>query len=137
MTYRLAFIIVAMAMTVLACGGDSAPPVSTGNGDHNVGSGVGPGISITEAAASDLEGPLLVNGWLWQESDGDVRLCTTLTDSVPPECGEPSLIVAGLDLNAADGLLRDQGVLWSQEQVQLLGEVSGGVLTVAPLSLAD
>ncbi|HLF09256.1 MAG TPA: hypothetical protein VI789_07915 [Dehalococcoidia bacterium] len=94
---------------------------------------MGPGISIAEALASRLEGPLLVNGWLW--ADGrEVRLCVALTDAAPPQCTQPSLTVRGFDLSAIGDLRTDRGVTWSQKTIQLLGDVSGGVLAIAALS---
>lgn len=122
-----------IAVIWAACAGDSAGELGR-VGPGSAGAGVGPGISIEQARASDLTGPLLVNGWLWREGDNNVRLCARLTDSVPPKCGEPFLIVEGLDVQAVDGLRQEQDVTWSQEEVQVLGEVERGVLTIAPLS---
>ena len=51
-------------------------------------------ISIVEAFASNLEGPLLVNGHLHVQND-QVRLCELLAESFPPQCGGMSLVVKG------------------------------------------
>jgi hypothetical protein len=99
-----------------------------------VGTGVGPGISVAEALASRLEGPLLVRGWLWRADAGDLRLCAELTDSIPPQCTKPQLIVKGLDLSKVEGLRREGGVTWSPQPVLVLGDVTGGVLKVSDLS---
>ncbi len=98
-------------------------------GDSGVVSGVGPGISIGEALASDLQGPLLINGHLHAQ-DGQVRLCELLAESFPAQCGGRALMVEGLDLTTMDGLTTEGSVTWSDQPVQLLGTVEGEVLTV-------
>jgi hypothetical protein len=99
-----------------------------------VGSGFGPGISVAEALAFRLGGPLLVSGWLRRAEGGDLQLCSGLTDSLPPECAKPWLSVKGLDLSKVDGLRTESGVTWSPQPVQVLGDVTGGVLEVSGLS---
>jgi hypothetical protein len=98
-------------------------------------SGVGPGISVAEALASDLDGPLLVNGFLvirGGESDDPevVRLCEALAEAYPPQCGGASLIVEGLGLKSIDGIVSEGPISWTEQYVQVLGTVSGEVLTV-------
>ena len=93
-------------------------------------SGVGPGISIGEALTSNLTGPLLINGLLHVQND-QARLCETLAESFPPQCGGRFLEVEGLDLMTMDGLRSEGSVTWSDQPVQVLGTVEGGVLTVA------
>jgi len=127
---RLACAALAMAVALIAaaCAGANAPatgPVGPAGG------GMGPGISVAEALASDLEGPLLVNGWLWHPDRGDIRLCTKLTDSLPPQCVEPSLVVVGADLSQMKGLNTAQGVTWSPQPIQLLGDMTEGTLVVS------
>ena len=102
-------------------GGGVAEPTSSASG---------PGISVGEALASDLDQPLLVNGFLVASGDG-VRLCEALAESYPPQCGGESLTVEGLDLASRDDLSEEGGVSWTDQPVQLLGDVEGGVLTVA------
>ncbi len=92
------------------------------------------GISVGEALASRLEGPLLVRGWLWRADGGDLCLCAELTDSIPPQCTKPWLTVKGLDLNKVEGLRIEGGVTWSPQPVQVLGAVGGGILEVSGLS---
>ena len=116
---------VATLMVVgLACGGDEIDP---GNGGPA--SGVGPGISIAQAMTTNLAGPLLINGLLHAQ-DGQVRLCETLAESFPPQCGGTALIVEGLDLTTMDGLTSEGSVTWSSQPVQILGTAEGKVLTV-------
>lgn len=82
----------------------------------------GGGLSVSEAIASDLEGPLLVRGYLIAR-DGELRLCEAILESQPPQCGEPSLRVEGTQLRA------------SEEQASLLGEVANGVITVGETAI--
>ncbi len=92
--------------------------------------GVGPGISVAEALASELPGPYLVNGFVVAQGD-EVRLCAALAESLPPLCAQDSLKVEGLDLSGVAGLKTQQGISWTDSQVQILGDVDGDVLTVS------
>ena len=86
-------------------------------------SAIGPGLSVAEALESDLEGPLLVRGVL-VERDGELRLCSAILESYPPQCGEPSLAIEG----DADGEVGDE--------VKLLGEVEDGTLRLSGTATA-
>ncbi len=139
-TFALVVILVATA-----CGATetTSPPTAarettttTGAEAPNAGvsSAVGPGISVGDALESNLAGPLLVNGFLITDSDGTVHLAELLAESLPPQPGGATLIVQGLDLVDFPGLTSAQGITWSDQPVQLLGEVGDGVLTVSTLS---
>lgn len=78
----------------------------------------GGGLSVREARDSDLDGPLMVRGYLI-ERDGELRLCEAILESSPPQCGEPSLRVEGPAPAA------------SEERVSLLGEVEDGTITIS------
>ena len=121
--YLLAVMTIA-SVVAAACGNDED---DLGSGPV---SGVGPGISIDEALTSNLTGPLLVNGQLHVEN-GRARLCEVLAESFPPQCAGKFLMVQGLDLTTIDGLTSEGSVTWSDQTVQVLGTVSGEVLTVA------
>lgn len=114
----LALLGLVFALLVAACGGGSEQkPVSVSGMPIQ-----GGGLSVSEALASDLDGPLMVKGYL-VERDGALRLCTAVLESQPPQCGEPSLAIAG-DVSSvgpddASGL------------VSLLGDVEGGTITVS------
>ena len=132
MKLRLAALVIgviAVALIAAACGDDG-----TGS-DAGPISGVGPGISVEEALDSDLDEPLLVNGFLHVQN-GVTRLCAVLAESFPPQCGRPFLVVAGLDLTKIEGLISEGAVTWS-ESIQVLGTVEGDVLTVVPTSKAS
>ena len=96
--------------------------------------GVGPGLSVSDALASDLTGPLLVNGFIVIR-DGETRLCELLLESFPAQCGDASMVVEGFDPSTADGLTEASGVIWSAGPMQLLGAIDGDHLVVEARSL--
>lgn len=137
-------LLVAGALGLGACSNDEPdaadePRASATNGTGtSVSNAVGPGISVADALASELDGPLLVNGFIIVDDSAQVRLCAGLLESSPPQCGAPSLLVEDIDLDSigplnsappVDGGIRT--VSWTEQPVQLLGTVEGDVLTVA------
>ena len=138
----LGTLLVVIALAIAACDGtDSADEpttvadtTTTTTAGDPVSSGVGPGISVAEALESTAEGPFLVNGFIVTEEDGTVLLAELLAESLPPLAGGATLIVEGLDLDTFPGLKTAQGITWSDQPVQLLGDVADGVLTVSELS---
>lgn len=115
---------------VVACGGTGEPADDDAGSPKVSGIAAGPGISIEEALASKLTETLLVKGNLLAEG-GDVRLCSALAESFPPQCGGASLQVDGVELEEVDGLVTEGGVSWTDRPIQLLGVVEDGVLTVS------
>ena len=130
---------VAMTLALLAfgaacggqVGGDASPGTVNGSSPSSAVPIPGGGLSIAEALASTLQGPLQVKGFVVSSGDGEVRLCSTLLESMPPQCGEPSLQVSGVDLSTFDGLSTAQDTTWSDAPVSLLGQVENGVITVS------
>ena len=143
------------ALALGACSDDEPAPSGDANAeptaasDGVVGGAIaqGPGISVTDALASNLDGPLLVNGFIVVDDDAQVRLCEGLLESSPPQCGSPSLLVENFDLDSigptasaiADYPGGPRTVTWTEQTVQVLGTVNGGVLTVAttPAAASD
>lgn len=84
----------------------------------------GPGISVTDALGWMGEGEaVLVNGALFVDAEGDIRLCEALAESFPPQCGGARLLVEGIgDLDAFPELQEEGDVRWV-ESVQLFGTV--------------
>ncbi len=123
MLFLLAVVTIA-SLVAAACGDDDGDLVS------DPVSGVCPGISISEALATDITGPLLINGLLHVQN-GQARLCETLAESFPPQCAGRFLVVKGLDLATIDGLTSEGSVTWSDQAVQVLGTLDGEVLTVS------
>jgi hypothetical protein len=127
------FATLALAAVVAGCGGNDAPaggPAAGSTVPQSSGLGAGPGISIEEAIASDSDEMLLVNGNLLAEA-GEVRLCSALAESFPPQCGGASLRVRGLKLKEVDGLITQADVSWTDRPIPLLGVVEDGTLTVS------
>ena len=116
---------VALLLVAAACGdGDSEsrpqpqPPSALGAPTRDG------GLSVAEAKASALTGPLMVRGYVIETNDR-YRLCDALLESEPPQCGEPSLRIEGIA--AAD--LR--ALFERREQVSLLGDLRGDTIVVA------
>jgi len=129
----IAALTLGLLLVAAACGGTDATPDRTTAGDADepaVVLAMGPGISVTEALQSALPGPLLVNGFIVTTSDNTVYLAELLAESLPPQRGGATLIVEGLDLDQLAGLSTAQGITWSDQPVQILGDVANGVLTV-------
>jgi hypothetical protein len=112
------------ALIILAgCGGsdESASSDSTADSSAPASQGApipGGGLSIQEAIASNLDGPLMIKGYII-ERDGAARLCSAILESSPPQCGEPSLRIDG------------PAPAPSEEQASLLGEVDGETIVVS------
>lgn len=123
---RFLLLSVLAALALPACGGGepadvpSPPPAA---------SATGPALSVQEALASELDGPLLVRGYIVAD-EGGIRLCDALAESYPPQCGVASLRVEGVELDEFQRLTTASGVTWSDREVKLLGIVEDGVLTV-------
>jgi len=139
-TIRLLLTAIAAATLLLAVACDSsddeptAEPTASISGGGGASTAMGPGISIADALASTLDGPLLVNGFLVATAE-EVRFCDLLAESYPPQCGGDYLLVEGLDLGTIEGVQEASGVSWTDQPIQLLGTVEDGVLTIDGLSM--
>ena len=136
----LAVAALALALVTTGCGSDedsaspSPPPAAAPPASAGV-PAPGGGLTVEEAIASTLDGPLLVRGYY--VSDGSVvRLCSALAESHPPQCGGASLRLEPKLMLDADELETAEGVTWSEREVSLLGTVRDGVLTVSDTSVA-
>ena len=92
---------------------------------------------LTPAEAMDRAGPATVQGFLWSEIRDEEQitfLCETVLESFPPQCGEPSISVTGLDLVEVGGMQFDENVFWA-EGVRLRGELAKGMLTSSSVEL--
>lgn len=110
-----------LALAAAGCGGGSSSDPGSPSSAAPIPGG---GLTVEEALASTLEGPLAVAGYLL-EVEGELRLCSAVLESYPPQCGQPSLLVRGQ-------VDRDR----IGERVSLLGEVEDGVLTVSETTQA-
>lgn len=85
-------------------------------------------MRIDEALQNRPDGVVRVQGFLLQHG-GDLQLCAELLESFPPQCGDPSLIVRGLDIETIPDLERGEGAAWTSRQVEVAGTLEGDVLT--------
>jgi len=129
-----------LALVAAGCGGGepspaaAEPPAAT-SGTPSSGAPIpGGGLTVDEALASTLDGPLMVAGFLVATGD-EARLCSALAESFPPQCGGSSLLVEGLDLATVEGLQTEGDVSWTDERISVLGDVADGVLTVSATSI--
>jgi hypothetical protein len=104
-----------LALSVTGCGGDEGP--------------------LTPEQARDASGEVTVEGSLIAIDGEPVRMCSAILESYPPQCGEPSLEVQGLDLDSLDlaSTRPDDEVTparWSDRPIQVSGTVESGVLVV-------
>lgn len=139
---RLAFfgvLLLSFVLIAAACGGDDDNDGGAGSlppNDSPAGSAMGPGISVEDALASGSDQALLVNGAL-VVVDGEARLCTALIESFPPQCGGPSLLIAGdFSIEDIDDVRTEGSVSWTDQQIQLLGAVDDGTLTISGTTIA-
>lgn len=139
-TLRSLIVALAVSLVVVGCGddtsGESKDPTSPTTAPGAAVTPVGPGISVSEALESDLDEPLLVNGFIVAVEGGEVRLAEVLAESFPPQPGGAILVVEGLDVGSLEGTTTAQGVTWTDELVQILGTVEEGVLTVSTTASA-
>lgn len=106
------------------------PPVAPGGG--SAGFLVGGGLTVSDALATDATGIIAVKGFLFVD-DGGARLCESLAESFPPQCGGSSIPVTGYDEVLSVPLTTAQGVSWTDDVVSFLGEIVDGTLIVDPM----
>jgi len=107
---------VAAAVVAAGCGGTDGP------------------LTVEQALGRD--GEATVEGFLVAPAGGPARLCSALLESYPPQCGEPSIAVEGLNLASLPGLVHTNDpslaqVTWSESAVPLNGSLADGVLTAS------
>lgn len=107
-----------LAVAIAACGSgtDSGAPGNSA-------------ITVKQALDARPGEPIRVRGALIV-SGGTARLCYAILESYPPQCGGPSLVVRGLDLDTVGELTSANDVMWSDREVRLRGTVADGTLTV-------
>ncbi len=111
-------------LVVAACGGGTADEQPAPAAVAPIPSG---GLSVSEAIASDLDGPLMVRGYVILTAVDEYRLCEGILESDPPQCGEPSLAI----LPPSEEL---RELAESQQQASLLGEIDGRILRIGETS---
>lgn len=89
------------------CGSDSNRPTTSDAG--------GP-ITVEQLLARSADTPVAVQGLLHVDH-GVARLCAAILESYPPQCGEPSAELVGLDLSSVAGTTTAEGVTWKEGAV--------------------
>lgn len=117
---RVAFLFSVLALA--GCGSSESEQTATAPAPSAGAAIPGGGLSVQDAIDSELDGPLLVKGYLIERA-GELRLCDAILESSPPQCGDPSLRVEGAAPAA------------SEERVSLLGEVEDGTITVSETAI--
>ncbi|MDH3540361.1 MAG: hypothetical protein OEP52_10215 [Acidimicrobiia bacterium] len=85
-----------------------------------------PGLPIANVADRPIDGGFVISGFYFDDGTG-TRLCETLAESFPPQCGGASIPLdntAGADLGT---LTIEQGVTWSDQPVLVEGGVVDGM----------
>lgn len=126
-----AAVVLAVAGCAEAPGDDAAAPSPTSPSGGAAQGAPAPdgGLTVGQALSSGLDGPLTVRGFLIDDG-GQVRLCDLVLESYPPQCGDPSVAVQGVDVAALDGVQQAGEVRWV-DQVSLTGELADGILVVS------
>ena len=118
LSVAISSLVAALALVGAGCGSDEGG--TSDDGAPAAGAAIpGGGLTIEEALETTAEGPLVVAGYLIEQGD-EIRLCSAILESYPPQCGEPSLEVRG-------EVDREQ----VGERVSLIGDVDGHVLSVS------
>ena len=149
-------LLAATALVLAACGDGHAKPVEAddiGNAPTTQApdtggetplandAGVGPGIRVTELLAATSDGPFLVNGYVFVGPDGEVVISDGMAESFPPQPAGAQVSVAGIDVmqlpiveSPVDGDVPTAA--WTEQPVQLLGDLVDGVFVGNPLAPA-
>lgn len=117
---KLGLLFVAIALALLSCGQD---PDETVDGSDPTGP-----IGVEQAVAQTPEGPVTVRGFVI-EAAGEVRMCAVVLESYPPQCGDPSFHVEGLEVATMEGATTEGNVSWV-DQAEVTGEFDGETLIV-------
>jgi hypothetical protein len=103
--------VASLVVAFAACGGGSASSGPT---------------TVAEALRARPAGVIDVRGHVIVDPDGHARLCEGLAGSYPPQCGGPSVAVAGLDPRVLEHPETASGVTWGE--ATLRGRLDGDVL---------
>ncbi len=126
---RVVTVVVLVLLAACGNGAGTPPTADTSDGAAAGAAAPGGGITVEEALAGDHDGPVLVVGSYVHRRGEPPRLCSALLESFPPQCGEPALVVNGLEESAITGIEQQDGTIWAVK-VQVLGRVADETITV-------
>ena len=90
-------------------------------------------ITVEQLLARSADTPIAVQGLLHVDR-GSARLCAAILESHPPQCGEPSAKLVGLDLSTVEGTTTAQGITWKEGAVLNLERAVDGRFTVVDVN---
>jgi hypothetical protein len=82
------------------------------------------GVSVADATAQPIDGAFELRGFFFVD-DAGARMCETLLESFPPQCGGASIAVGDFEVDLP--LSSEAGVSWTDSVVFLEGQIVGGV----------
>lgn len=82
-------------------------------------------ISVTELVARSTD-TATVRGFLHVD-EGQARLCDAILESYPPQCGEPSITLVDLNVDAIAGTTTAGGITWKERVVLTVQRVDADV----------
>jgi len=115
---------IGLLAALTGCGSGSDGPATSDAG--------GP-ITVGQLVARSADTPVAVQGLLHLDR-GVARMCAAILESYPPQCGEPSVELVGLDLAAVEGTTTAGGVTWKEGAVLNLERTVDGRFTVVDAS---
>jgi hypothetical protein len=87
------------------------------------------GMTVKLALLQAAGEPIVITSSIIGTSE-ELRFCDVVAESLPPQCGEPSIVIANPELIDLDDLRLDKGVYWSETTTTLTGYVEDGVFHV-------
>jgi hypothetical protein len=101
--------------------------------------GMGPGISVADLLSATSDGPFLVNGYVFVGADGSALISDAMAESYPPQPAGAQVRIDGVDLmqlplveGPADSEITTAS--WTEQPIQLLGDLVDGVLVGSSLA---
>ena len=120
-------LVITLALAAVACGNDDGEDTGGAPSEPSSPSG---GSALTVGEALEAGGTVTVRGTLFVSDAGGIELCDAILESFPPQCGEPSVQVAGLDLSTIELESSPDGAVSWAEGVELAGRIEDGELRV-------
>jgi hypothetical protein len=102
-------------------GSDDCDDIPTGTGGPE--SNPDGSVDVDAAVTAGIQGPFLISGFYLKDDSGE-RICSSLMESFPPQCGGTSLSLrraSEADLQVTSS----GGVTWSESPLTFEGEIDG------------